>query len=73
MLIMIGLIFRVGLTSCFYLAGVISFPGRENFKMIPFYLMSRGSDSRGGGVLPYMGYIGTCRGIGYDFPGVVLR
>ena len=21
----------------------------------------------GGGVLPYMGYIGTCRGIGYGF------
>ena len=21
----------------------------------------------GGGVLPYMGYIGTCRGIGYSF------
>ena len=21
----------------------------------------------GGGVLPYMGYIGMCRGIGYDF------
>ena len=23
----------------------------------------------GGGVLPYMGYIGTCRGIGYGFGG----
>ena len=46
MLIMVGLIFRVGLNSCFYLAGVISFPGRENFKMIPFYLMSRGFDAR---------------------------
>ena len=23
----------------------------------------------GGGVLPYMGYIGTCRGIGYGFRG----
>ena len=23
----------------------------------------------GGGVLPYMGYIGTCRGIGYGFLG----
>ena len=23
--------------------------------------------SPGGGVLPYMGYIGTCRGIGYGF------
>ena len=22
---------------------------------------------RGGGVLPYMGHIGTCRGIGYGF------
>ena len=25
------------------------------------------SVSRGGGVLSYMGYIGTCRGIGYGF------
>ena len=24
---------------------------------------------RGGGVLPHMGYIGTCRGIGYGFLG----
>ena len=23
----------------------------------------------GGGVIPYMGYIGTCRGIGYGFRG----
>ena len=23
--------------------------------------------TRGGGVLPHMGYIGTCRGIGYRF------
>ena len=23
--------------------------------------------SRGGGVLPYMGYIGPCQGIGYGF------
>ena len=24
-------------------------------------------DPGGGGVLPYMGYKGTCRGIGYEF------
>ena len=37
----------VGLRSCInkvYLAVVISFSGRENFKMIPFYIMSRGFD-----------------------------
>ena len=27
----------------------------------------RKSQPRGGGALPYMGYIGTCRGIGYGF------
>ena len=26
-----------------------------------------GSGGGGGGGLPYMGYIGTCRGIGYGF------
>ena len=31
-----------------------------------FVYMERGNP-RGGGVLPYMGYIGTCRGIGYGF------
>ena len=29
-------------------------------------LQVRGTDP-GGGVLPYMGYIGMCRGIGYGF------
>ena len=28
-----------------------------------------GTPGGGGGVLPYMGYIGTCRGIGYGFLG----
>ena len=27
----------------------------------------RGHPGGGGGVLPYMGYIGMCRGIGYGF------
>ena len=30
---------------------------------------SSGRTDPGGGVLPYMGYIGMCRGIGYDFRG----
>ena len=30
---------------------------------------SRFKQAPGGGVLPYMGYIGTCRGIGYGFWG----
>ena len=29
--------------------------------------------SRGGGVLPYMGYIGMCRREGYDFQAVYSR
>ena len=32
-----------------------------------FYEMPFVHDARGGGVLPDMGYIGTCRGIGYGF------
>ena len=29
--------------------------------------VARVAGARGGGVLPYMGYIGMCRGIGYGF------
>ena len=34
-----------------------------------FKILGWGSIPGGGGVLPYMGYIGTCRGIGYGFLG----
>ena len=33
------------------------------------FLISKYGSIRGGGVLPYVGYIGTCRGIGYGFWG----
>ena len=53
---LVRLVFRVGLSSCkqgfSYLAAVvISFCGRENFKMMPFYVMSRGFDEGGKGFM----------------------
>ena len=36
-------------------------------KLITWFESSTPRGRGGGGVLPYMGYIGTCRGIGYSF------
>ena len=36
-------------------------------------LLRNASKSRGGGVLPYMGYIGMCRCEGYGFQAVYSR
>ena len=46
---LVRLVFRVGLSSCInkvsvMFAVVISFSGRENFKMMPFSIMPRGFD-----------------------------
>ena len=42
---------------------------RVSRRVLYFFKKSFGSftGGGGGGVLPYMGYIGTCRGIGYGF------
>ena len=39
-------------------------------KHVALYLLPYGSQTRGGGVLPYMGHVGMCRCEGYGFQAV---
>ena len=58
---------RCVLCVCVCMVGGGGGGGRGCLFRLPTAFSSFFGFHRGGGVLPYMGYIGTCRGIGYGF------
>ena len=46
-----------------------SVPKLSSHDALYFFELPHSRPGGGGGVLSYMGYIGTCRGIGYGFAG----